>query len=131
MPLCLYLTNGLVSTIAPDHQIYILQLHLTSSHAFIICLLSTCMSVTVSSFQQSCLIHFHLQAFIFVIAVPNHLCCLLHLQQTSIVVMIVTIAQDEQICILTLHPTSSQDGNEHLQHTYLLRRIFVLIYCTS
>ena len=37
-----------------------------------------------------------------------------------IVVIIVTIAQDQQACILQLHPTSSQDGNEHLQHTYLL-----------
>ena len=129
MSLFLYLTKRLVSTIAPDHQLYMLQLHLTSSHAFITCLLSACMSVTVSSFQRSCLIHLHLQAIIFVIQCSSIRPSLLFV--ALVVVMIVTIAQDEQTCILQLHPTSSQDGNEHLQHTYLLLRVFVLIHCTS
>ena len=37
-----------------------------------------------------------------------------------IMVMVVTIAPDQQACILQLHPTSSQDGSEHLQHTDIL-----------
>ena len=52
-------TNRLVSTIAPDHHACILQLHLTSSHVFTCCILSTCMSVTVSSYQDPCIIHLH------------------------------------------------------------------------
>ena len=59
MPLRSYPTNGLVSTIAPDHQTCMLQLHLTSSHDFISCILSACMSVTVSSYQHSCMLHLH------------------------------------------------------------------------
>ena len=59
MSLFSYPTNGLVSTIAPDHQACMLQLHLTSSHVFIICLLSACMSVTVSSYQRPCILHLH------------------------------------------------------------------------
>ena len=59
MSLCSYPTNGLVSTIAPDHHVCILQLHLTSSHVFISCLLSACMSFTVSSYQDPCILHLH------------------------------------------------------------------------
>ena len=59
MSLCLHQTNRLVSTIPPDHQSCMLQLHLTSSHVFIICLLSACMSVTVSSYQHPCILHLH------------------------------------------------------------------------
>ena len=59
MSLCSYPTNMLVSTIAPDHHACILQLHLTSSHVFISCILSACMSVTVSSFQDPCILHLH------------------------------------------------------------------------
>ena len=55
----LYLTNRLVSIIAPEHHACILQLHLTSSYAFIMCTLSACMSVTVSSFQDPCILHLH------------------------------------------------------------------------
>ena len=36
--------------------------------------------------------------FIFVIAISNHLCCLLYLQQTRKVVMVVTIAPGKQAC---------------------------------
>ena len=36
--------------------------------------------------------------YIFVIAISNHLCCLLHLQQTKNVVMAVTIAPGKQAC---------------------------------
>ena len=118
-----------------------LQLHLTSSHVFISCILSACMSVTVSSYQHPCILHLHPTishvcnncirpfpmsltvasnqqshlcklvsktcmsdtlatgpAFILVVAISNHLCCRLHLQQTSIVVMVVTIALDQQAC---------------------------------
>ena len=35
------------------------QLHLTSNYAFIMCTLSACMSVTVSSFQDPCILHLH------------------------------------------------------------------------
>ena len=67
-------------------------------------------------------------AYIFVIAIPSHLCYLLHLQQTRKVVMVVTIAPGKQACI----PTSSQDGNEHLQHADTLLRgcFFVLLQYT-
>ena len=59
MSLCSYPTNGLVSTIAPDHHACILQLHLTSSHVFISCILSAYMSVSVSSYQDPCILHLH------------------------------------------------------------------------
>ena len=57
--LCSFPTNKLVSTIAPDHHACILQLHLTKSHVFISCILSACMSVTVSSYQGPCIFHLH------------------------------------------------------------------------
>ena len=139
MSLCPYSTNGLVSTIAPDHHGCILQLHMTSSHVFIRRILSACTSVPVSSYRHPCILHLHptishvcnnctrpflmsltvasnqqsyhsvnlfLQAcmsctglaYIFVIAISNHLCCLLHLQQTRKVVMVVTIAPGKQAC---------------------------------
>ena len=50
----------LVSTDAPDHQACRLQLHLTNCHVFISCILSACMSVTVSSYQHPCMLHLHL-----------------------------------------------------------------------
>ena len=59
MSLCSYQTNGLVSTIAPDHQACMLQLHLTSSHVFITCLLTACIFVTVSSYQHPRISYLH------------------------------------------------------------------------
>ena len=59
MSLCSYSTNWLVSTIAPDPHGCILQLHMTSSHAFIRHILSACTSVTVSSYQHPCILHLH------------------------------------------------------------------------
>ena len=59
MSLCLYPTNKLVSTVAPDHHACILQLHLTRSHIFISCIVSACMTVTVSSSQGPCIFHLH------------------------------------------------------------------------
>ena len=139
MSLWSYPTNGLVSTIAPDHQACMLQLHLTISHVITICLLSACMSATVSSYQHPCILHLHQTinhvcnncnqqlpclsqlhltnshvlnlllhfwytctgpAYIFIIAISNHLFCLLHLYQTRIEQMVVTIAPDQQACIL-------------------------------
>ena len=132
--LCSY---GLVSIIAPDQHACILQLHLTSSHVFLSCILSACMSVTFSFYQDPCILHLHLtishvcnnciwsfpmsltvasnqQSYlsscaykhaclihllltsIFVIAISNHLCCLLHLQQTRDVVMVAAIVPDKQ-----------------------------------
>ena len=57
MSLCSYPTNGLVSTIAPDHHGCILQLHMTSSHVFIRRTLSACTSGTVLSYQHPCMLH--------------------------------------------------------------------------
>ena len=59
MFLCSYPTNGLVSTIPPDHHACILQFQLTNSHVFIRRILSACMSVTVSSYQHPCILHLH------------------------------------------------------------------------
>ena len=59
MSFCSYPTNGLVSTIAPDHHACILQFQLTSSHVYIRRILSACMSVTVSSYQHPCILHLH------------------------------------------------------------------------
>ena len=110
LSLCSYPTNGLVSTIAPDHQACTLQMHLTSSHVFIICLLSTCMGVTVSSYQHPCILHLH--------QTINHVCnnC---------------IRPYAMHCISQLHLTSSHLLNLLLQacmsdtlapdqHSYLL-----------
>ena len=142
MFLSLYPTNRLVSTNAPDHHACILQLHLTSSHVFIMRILSACMSVTVSFYKHPCIQHLHLtishacnnctqpfpmsltvasnqqsyhsvnlclQAFMsdtlapdqhtyFFIAISNYLCCLLYLQQSRKVVMVVTNALGKQAC---------------------------------
>ena len=59
MSLCSYPTNGLVSTITPDHHGCILQLHMTSSHVFIRRILSECTSVKVSSYQHPCILYLH------------------------------------------------------------------------
>ena len=104
MSLCSYPTNGLVSTIAPDHQACMLQLHLTSSHAFIICLLSVCSAV--------CLLQFHF--------ISIHV----YYISTRPSAMAVTIASNHLPCLPQLRLTSSHDGNEHLQHADLLLRFF-------
>ena len=41
-------------------------------------------------------------------------------------VMVVTIAPGQQACIAQLHPNSSQDGNEQLQHADILLRYCIL-----
>ena len=79
MSLCSYPTNGPVSTIAPDHQACMLQLYLTSSHVFIICLLS------------ACLLQFHL--------ISIHVYYICNRQST----MSVTIAFDHLPCLSQLH----------------------------
>ena len=79
------------------------QLHLTNSHVCLTC-----------AYKPACLIHLHTTSIHMCIAISNHLCCPLHLHQTSIVVMFVAIALYRQACILQLHPTGSQDGNEHI-----------------
>ena len=115
--LCSYPTNWLVSIIAPDHQVCILQLHPTISHVFISCILSAYISVTVSSYQQLCMLHLHLTislvcsncirpfAMSFTVApnqqsISNYMCFLLHVHQTSKEVMVVTIAPGQQACIV-------------------------------
>ena len=60
MALYPYSTIGLTSTITTDHQACILQLYLTSSHVSISCILSACMSVTVSASQHPCMLHLNL-----------------------------------------------------------------------
>ena len=141
--LCSFSTNLLVSTIAPDHQACMFQLHLGSSHVFISCILSAYRSVTFSSYQHPCILHLHLTishvcnnciqpfALSFTVApnqqsISNHMCCLLHLHQTSIELMVDTIAPGQQACIVQLHPTSSQDGNKQLQHADILLRDCIL-----
>ena len=140
--LCLYLTNGLVSKIAPDNQACtcLLQYHwpavmsLTVSsyqHPWMLylhpaigndcnnCIRPFVMSLTVAPSQQSYLLIAHkcmharytcnepVLAFIFVIAISSHLCFLLHLHQTSIVVKVVTTVLDQQACILQFLPSSN------------------------
>ena len=81
------LSASMYITFAPDHQPCLWQLHLTSSHI--------CKPVSTSMhFWYTCIG----PAFIYVIAISNHLYCCLHLQQTSIVVMVVTIAPDQKAC---------------------------------
>ena len=132
MSLFLYPTNGLVSTIAPNHHGYILQMHMASSHVFIRRMLSACTSVTVSSYQHPYILHLHpaishvcnnctlpfpmsltiasnqqpyhsvnlcLQACMSdTLARSQHTYCLLILQQTRKVVMVVIIAPGKQAC---------------------------------
>ena len=57
--LCSYPTNGLVAQLHQTIMHGFLQLHLTSSHVFIMRILSACMSVTVSSYQHPCMLHLH------------------------------------------------------------------------
>ena len=57
MFICSYPTNGLVRTIAPEHQTSILQLHLTSRNVFISCILSAYMFVKDLSYQLPCILH--------------------------------------------------------------------------
>ena len=52
---------------------------------------------------------------------------LFHLHQTSVVVMVATTAHDQQACILQLHPTSSQDRNEHLQREDIFLRFLLCV----
>ena len=125
------------------HQACMLQLHLTSSHVFISCILSAYTPVTVSSYQHPCILHLHLTishvcknciqpfAMFFTVApnhqsISNHMCCLLHPHQISIEVIVVSTAPDQQACIVQLHPTSSQDGNEQPQHADILLRGCIL-----
>ena len=105
-------TNGLVSTIAPDHHRCILQLHMASSHVFIRRILSACTSVTVSSYQHPCTLHLH--------PTISHVCnnCTLPLtiasnQQSYHSVnlclqacMSDTLAPDQHIYLLQQYPTT-------------------------
>ena len=152
MSLYSYPTNGLVSTIAPDHHACILQLHMTSIDVFIRRILSACTSVIVSSYQHSCILHLHpttshvcnnctlpfpmslaivsnqqtyhsiktcaykheclihLQrtSIISVLAISNHLCCLLPLQQARKIVMVVTIALGKPVIKMVMNICSMQ-----------------------
>ena len=58
--------------------------------------------------------------FIFVIEISNHLCCLLHLQQTSVVVMVVTTAPDQQACILQFLLSSRDVFNGYTQPAVMM-----------
>ena len=57
---------------------------------------------------------------IFVIEIFNHLCCLLHLHQTSIVVMVVTTAPDQQACILQFLLSSRNVSNGYTQPAVMM-----------
>ena len=58
--------------------------------------------------------------FIFVIEISNHLCCLLHLHQTSIVIMVVTTAPDQQPCILQFLLSSRNVFNGYTQPAVMM-----------
>ena len=58
--------------------------------------------------------------FIFVIEISNHLCCLLHLHQTSIVGMVVTTASDQQACILQFLLSSRNVFNGYTQPAVMM-----------
>ena len=129
----------------------LLQFHLISIHVYYICtrpsviacnncIWPLAMSFTVEPSQQSCLFNLRLQA-----------CMSDTLEQTSIYncdslpsVLSVALAPDQYSSndcynctrptglFLQLHPNSSQDGYEHLQHAdILLSFLFVLIHCTA
>ena len=92
-PLCSHPTNGLVSTVAPDHQACMLQLQMNSSHVFISCILSACISVTVSyySYRHPCMFHLH--------PTISHVCssCIRSFA------MSLTVTSNQQPCLLNLH----------------------------
>ena len=110
-----------------------LYLHPAISHVCNNCIRSFVMSLTVAPNQQSCLLNFHLHTcmsektctgpvlvFIFAIEISNHLCCLLHLRQTSTVVMVVITAPDQQACILQFPLSSRNVFNGYTQPAVMM-----------
>ena len=89
--LCVSPTNGLVSTIAPDHHACMLQKHLTSSHVLICRIQSACMPRTVCSYQHPWMLY--LQPAI------SHICNSFFRP----FVMSLTDAPNQQSCMLNLH----------------------------
>ena len=99
--------------------------------------------LTVAPDQQSCVLNLHIHAcmfgikpvlvFIFVIAISNHLCCLLYLHQTSIVVMAVTTAPDQQACIWQFFLSSSNVLNGYTQPAVMMVMniwsMLLLVFC--
>ena len=123
MSLCSYPNNGLVSTIAPDQHGCILQLHLTSSHVFISCILSACTSVTVSSYQHPCILHLH--------PTISHVCnnCTLPFPMSLTIASIQQSYHAVNFCLQAcMSDTLAPD-----QHTYLLKQYPTIcaVCCTS
>ena len=117
MSLCSYPTNWLVSTIAPDYHACNLQLHVTSNHVFISCILSACMSVTFSSYQAPCILHLH--------PIISHVCnnCIRPFP------MSLTVASNQQsylyicaykhACLVHFHRTSIHNCYSNIQPSLL------------
>ena len=110
-----------------------LYLHPAISHVCNNCIRPFVMSLTVAPNQQSCLLNLHIYAcmseklapgpvlvFIFVIEISNHLCCLLHLHQTSIVVMVVTTAPNKQAYSLQFLISSRNVFNGYIQPAVMM-----------
>ena len=123
---------GMYVTIAPNLQ-----------PCFLRCTLSAYMSVTVSYYQNLCILHLYLtishvcnnciRPFATSIkvapnqqSISNHMCCLLHLLQDQYRRNGCYNYTGPAGLYCTLHPTSSQDGNEQLQHADILLRDCIL-----
>ena len=79
---------GLVSIIAPDNKACMLQMQLTS---FIICLLSSYISLSISTYRHPCKLHLH--------PTISHVCS--NCTQSS--AMPFTVAPNQLPCLLNLH----------------------------
>ena len=121
----------------------ILQLHLTISHVCNNCIGPYSISLTIAHNQQSRPLNLHILACMSDTFAPDqhsyslNLCCLLLMDQTSIVVMANTIASDQQVCIVQFCTSSSDAFNSHTKpedkivtSILSLTRVFVLIHCT-
>ena len=103
-------------TMVSNHLPCLSQFHITSNHVCLTC-----------TYNHACLIHLHRTSIH--ICYSNILPSVLSvaLAQTSIVVMVVTIATNQQACFIQLQPTISQDCNEHLQRADILLRYFCCV----
>ena len=126
------LSASMYITFAPDHQPWLLQLHTTIFYVFHNCTKPAVMSVKPEPTNMPCLILWHRTSI--------HI-CYSNIQPS---VWYVALAPGQYSSngyynctgsaglYCKLHPTTSQDGNEHLQHAdiLLLDLFFVLIHYT-
>ena len=126
MSLCSYPTNWLVSTIAPDHHACILQLHMTISHVFMRRILSSCMSVTVSSYQHPCLLHLHRPSAMSVTIATCHFPCIYQLHLTSSHISLQTCAY-KHVGLTHLHRTSIHICYSNIQPSVLSLALVMVV----